>query len=90
MNVSVEIEVPATESFNEARHHIRLLHKSFAYGDGTITGEEYDRWLEFFEASKKEWLAKDFTKPCNVIFLAIIAKHNMGIARKIKFTRSCK
>jgi hypothetical protein len=99
MNFSVGKELPETEYSSEARHYIRLLHKSFAiqmkkledaYAIGIITDKEYDQWVEFFEKSKKELLEKDFTRSCNVIFLGIIAKHNMEIARKITFTWSSK
>lgn len=94
-NSSVDGKLLRVRFTNHAKPYIMLLHKSFAiqmekleaaYMDGTITEEEYDRWFEFFESSKREWLEKDLTKPENIHFLAVIAKHNMETARKIKFT----
>ncbi len=96
MNGPGDSELPASHYADEARLYITLLNKSFAiqtkkleaaHDNGIITDDEYDQWFEFFDTSRREWLAMDLTKPENILFLAAIAKHNMDFAKKLNFTR---
>ena len=96
MLISVNSELRVTEYSDQVNTYIKLLHESYAiqtkklnhaFAHGIITEVEYDQWLEFFKTSRKEWLAKDLTQPGNIIFLKVMARHNMEIARKLKFER---
>lgn len=95
MNAFGDHELPVSQYDDEVKQYIMLLNESFviqtkkleaAYVDGIITEREYDQWLNFFDTARREWLAMDLTKPENILFLAAMAKHNMEIAQKMKFT----
>jgi len=73
---------------------ISLIHKSFqiqieklqtAYSEGIINEKEYHKWFELFDSFRREWLAKDFTKSENILFLKFIANQYNQVAKKLKF-----
>lgn len=95
MNASGDSELLASQYGDETKPYIMLLNESFAiqikklevaYMERIITEKEYDQWLYFFDTTRREWLAMDHTKLERIPFLTVMAKHNMEIAQKMKFT----
>ena len=78
------------EQAHQTKESLLLIQESFriqieklqiAYIAGTIDEKEYDEWFELFDSIGAKWLARDLTKPDNILFFPPMVKQNLEIAK---------
>jgi hypothetical protein len=84
------ISTSLDEQVHQTKESILLIQQCFriqieklqiAYIAGTIDEKEYDEWFELFDSMGAKWLAGDLAKSENILFLPVVAKHNLEIAK---------